>query len=149
MADYYKDGYLEAVLFLFVKGRKILIEHRPNRDSEEIFIPNGRIDSKDTKNCRDYSYEAMRREISEEFSNKVIIKKYASLGQFIVENLKIRFYGFLITEWLGDLPDYTIENGKRFARLEWIQIHEYKERLKLPSAIFFIEQAIKTLNGKT
>lgn len=147
MTDYYKNGYLEAVLFLFAKGNMILVECRPKGNSKEIFIPNGRIDSKDLKlDENDYKIVAMNREVSEEFSDKVKIKEYTPLGEFIVDILKIKFFGYLITGWNGEIPEYTVEEGKKFADLKWIHIREYKKFLKLPSAHFFVGEAIKILN---
>ncbi len=146
MADYYNsDEYLEAVLFLFVKDGKMLVELRPKKDHIETFIPNGRIDTEDFNKDEDYKIVAMKREISEEFSNQVKISNYIPLGIFKVEQLKFKFFGYLITRWDGEVPDYTIEGGEKFADLKWIPLKEHKEHLKLPSALFFVEEAIKKL----
>lgn len=146
MTDYYDDGYLEAVLFLFYKDGKILVEHRPKGNSKEIFIPNGRIDTKDIVVGNDYKLVAMNREVSEEFSNKVKIKKFLPLGEFKVEEIKILFFGYLITEWTGEHPEYTVEDGEKFADLEWIKIEKYEDSLKFPSAKFFVKEAMKIIN---
>jgi len=149
MTDYYNDGYLEAVLFLFYKDGKILVEHRPKGNSIEIFIPNGRIDTKDIQKDKDYKLVAMNREVYEEFSNKVKIKKFLPLGEFKVEEIKILFFGYLITEWTGVHPEYTVEDDEKFADLEWVSIEKYEEVLKLPSARFFVKEAMKIINKQT
>lgn len=145
MIEYYKGGYLEATLFLFFKDGKILIEHRPKNGGKETFIPNGKIDVLDLDGGGDYRLVAMNREISEKFGDSVTVQKHLFLGEFIVKELKIRFYGYLITEWDGEFPEYTVEEGKRYADLEWIPIEGYKKCLKFPSAIHFVEKAMKVI----
>lgn len=110
MTDYYHKGYREAVLFLFYTKGKILIEHRPRgKGQKEVFIPNGGIDTKDFthKLDEDYKITAMKREIEEEFSGAVHIKKFVSLGTFIVEEIKIQFFGYLILSWEGTMPTHS------------------------------------------
>lgn len=145
MTEYYKDDYLEATLFLFFKGGKILIEHRPKNGGKETFIPNGKIDVADLQGGGDYRLVAMNREICEEFGDSVAVQKHLFLGEFIVKELKIKFYGYLITGWEGEFPDYTVEEGERYADLQWIPIEEYKKYLKFPSAIHFVEKAMEVL----
>ncbi len=145
MTDHHKNGYLEAVLFLFFKDGSILIEHRPKNRGKETFIPNGKIDVADMQDGGDYRLVAMNREMSEEFGDSVAVQKHLFLGEFIVKELKIKFWGYLITDWDGEFPDYTVEEGKRYADLEWIPIEEYKSYLKFPSAIHFVEKAMELL----
>lgn len=141
VTDFYKDGYLEAVLFLFYKNGKILIEHRPKGNTKEIFIPNGRIDKKDISKNEDYRIKAMKREIREELGKHITIKNYLYLGEFFVEIRKIKFYGYLVLDWKGKIPLFTIENNKKHADLEWIPIRSYKKYLNFESASFFVEKA--------
>lgn len=145
MADYFSLGYREAVLFLFYKKGHILIEHRPIKGGKETFIPNGGIDTKDMVGGEDYKVVAMKREIGEEFANKVEIKKFVPIGEFIVEEIKIKFYGYLVTDWTGIMPEHTVEDGQKFADLEWIKIEHYNKYLKFDSAQFFIKKTIDLL----
>ncbi|MFA6064999.1 MAG: NUDIX domain-containing protein [archaeon] len=142
MGDYYNAGYREAVLFLFYKKRHILVEHRPNGEERETFIPNGGIDTKDLVSNEDYKINAMKREISEEFASKIEIKKFTYLGEFAVEELKIKFFGYLVTDWIGIMPENTVENGEKFAELEWVKIEDYKKVIKFESAKFFIKKSL-------
>ena len=145
MADYFSSNYREAVLFLFYKKGHILIEHRPIKGGKETFIPNGGIDTKDLALEGDYKVNAMKREISEEFANKIEIKKFVPLGEFIVEEIKIKFYGYFVTDWVGIMPEHTVEEGQKFAELEWIRIEHYKKFLKFDSAKFFVKKTIDLL----
>jgi len=147
MADYYKDGFLEAVMFAFYKNGKILIEHRPskNNDEKEAFIPNGRIDRSDLNKNDDYRIVALKREINEEFNNNVKPLKFKYVMTFIVEKLKIRFYVYLVAEWSGEMPKFTVENSKKFADLEWIKLKDYKKHLTLPSAVSVCENIIEKM----
>jgi|SRR5581483_6771533 len=144
MASYYKDGYLEAVLFLFKQENKILIEHRPGH---ETFIPNGIIEQRDLLEGKDYRIVALQREVAEEFLDQVKIRHYIDIGKFHVEDLKIRFYGYLIDAWEGEFPDYTFENNEKFAELQWINIAEHRRYLSFESALFFIGAARKYFVG--
>src|SRR5436853_3500496 len=85
MAPYYKDGYLEAILFIFIDGDKILVEHRPKDGGTETFIPNGKIEDFDFADSADYRVAALRREVAEEFDNHVEVVGYAPLGVFRAE----------------------------------------------------------------
>lgn len=148
MANYHDDeGYLDAVLFLFFRDGKILIEHRPKRNAEETFIPNGKVETKDfcAYGNGDYKVNALKREVCEEFSGHVGVTTCTPLGVFDVDELKIRFFGYLVTAWSGEIPEYTVEEGKKHADLEWVPIGKYKDYLKFPSSIFFVEKAIEAL----
>lgn len=148
MADYHKNGYLEAVLFLFYKDGKILIEYRPKGEEKEIFIPNGRIDTMDLTHAEDYKHAALKREIFEEFSGSVIVKKFVPLGSFIVEEIKIKFFGYLVEEWRGEVPEFTVEEGAKFADLKWIKIADYEQYLAFRSAKYFVKTALKIISEK-
>lgn len=132
-------------MFLFFRNDKILVEHRPKGDTKEIFIPNGKIETKDFHDDSDYEVNAMNREVYEEFSGQVEVTNYRSLGVFDVDELKIRFFGYLVADWSGKVPEYAVEEEKKYADLEWIPIDKYKDYLKFPSSIFFVEKAIEAL----
>ena len=140
MAPYYKDGYLEAVLFIFLDGNKILIEHRPEAGGKETFIPNGKIEDSDLRTGTDYPTSAMLREIAEELGSTIQLKDYELLGEFYAEAIKTKFFGFLVKDWVGIIPAFTLEEGRKFADLEWIEIEEYARHLKFDTSTFFVER---------
>lgn len=129
------ESYKEAVIFLFYRDNKILIEHRPSPYGIETFIPNGSIEEEDHEKGIDYRIAALHREIREEFLGKVNAKTFVKLSEFHVPEMKVLFYTYLITEWDGQIPEYTVEDGRKFADLEWINLDQYREYLKFDSAI--------------
>ena len=139
MSEYVKGSYREAVLFLFKQDNLILIEHRPTDDGVEVFIPNGGIQEIDLEGD-DYRLTAVKREIREEFNGAIEIRDWHPLGEYIVEELAIKFYGYVIIEWEGILPKYTVEDGRLFAKLEWIPIEKYEDHLNFESAIYFVRK---------
>ncbi len=46
-----------------------------------------------------------------------------------IDKLKIHY--FVVTEWTGDIPDHTIEHGKKHADLIWFPISKYKDMPQL------------------
>lgn len=139
----FKDGYREGVMFLFYDGdtRKILVEHRPTDSGEmETFIPNGSIEMKDHVEEKDYKTVALFREVQEEFAGKIIIKSYVPISEYSVDEVKLRFYIYLIKEWIGKIPDHTVEDGKKHADLEWISLEKFRTQLKFESAIHACEK---------
>jgi 8-oxo-dGTP pyrophosphatase MutT (NUDIX family) len=147
MAPYYKDGYLEGVLFIFLDGDKVLVEHRPQGNGTETFIPNGKIEDTDLLSGEDYRVAAMKREVSEELNNSVYIQHFTPLGEFYAEAIKVKFYGYLITAWSGEMPAYTMEEGKKFADLEWIPLNAYGNYLTFDTSTFFMEQVIERVGS--
>ena len=139
MTQLYKDGFMEAVVFLFFKGGKILVEIRPKGKGKEVFIPNGAVEQEDSENG-DYLIKAMNREVEEEFQGNVTITKYEYLTSYKVNEIKINFHAFLVTEWKGNVPDFTVENGEKFADLKWINLSDYRKHLELPSAVHICQQ---------
>ena len=69
-----KNGLIEAVVFCFYKEGKILLEDRGKGFNIEAVFPNGKIETKD-KYDQNYIVNALYREVSEEFDNKITIKK--------------------------------------------------------------------------
>jgi 8-oxo-dGTP pyrophosphatase MutT (NUDIX family) len=143
MAPYYKDGYLEGVLFIFLNGDKVLVEHRPKRGGVETFIPNGKIEETDLLGSEDYRVAAMKREVAEELNHAVEVQRFTPIGEFYAEAIKVKFYGYLIEEWTGQMPAYTVEEGQKFADLEWIPIAAYRDYLAFDTSTFFMEQVIQ------
>ncbi len=142
----YRNGYIEAAVFLFYRHGDILIEHRPGPEGKETFIPNGTVEEKDKGKKEDYRIVAMRREALEEMS--VTITEFEYLTECKVEEPKIWFYCYVVTGWEGEIPPYTIEEGKKFADLEWINLKEYKDYFHFESALFMCEKLAEYLRGR-
>jgi 8-oxo-dGTP pyrophosphatase MutT (NUDIX family) len=136
MAYSYKDGYREGVIFLFYKDGRILIEHRPKEDGGiETFIPNGSIEDKDHGQELDYKLVALHREVYEEFQGKVKVNNCKKISEYKVDEIKIIFYTYVVDDWDGEIPEYTIEDGEKFADLELVRLDDFRNYLKLDSAV--------------
>ncbi len=61
MAQLYKDGFLEGVIFVFYKNGKILVEKRPKGNDFITSIPSGAAEEKDAEGG-EYRINAMKRE---------------------------------------------------------------------------------------
>jgi len=127
----HRQGYEEAVLFLFVDGDEILIEHRPDGDT---FIPNGSIEAQDKHGERDYRVAALHREVREEFADAVTVEAMTELCEHRVPDPALWFYCYAVTDWTGTVPEYTVEDGDRFADLEWVPLPDYENHLEFGSA---------------
>jgi len=141
-----RDGYIEAAVFLFYRNGSILIEHRPGPEGKETFIPNGTVEDKDKGTREDYRIVAMKREALEEMNAKITEFEY--LTEYKVEEPRIWFYCYMVTGWEGEIPHYTIEKGKKFADLEWINLKEYKKYFHFQSALHMCEKLIDYLKER-
>jgi hypothetical protein len=54
----------------------------------------------------------------------------------------------VVTKWERDIPDYTLEEGKRFADLEWINLYQYRDYFTFQSALYICEELIDYLAKK-
>lgn len=144
MEHSFKDGYREGVVFAFLKGDKILIEHRPGKE-KDIFFPNGSIEIKDHIEGKDYKEVCLIREVEEEFDGNIQLSKYEYLCETKADSIKIVFYTFLITEWKGDMPNFTVEDGEKFADLEWINLNDYKDYFIYDTAFEICENIKKKI----
>ena len=142
----YREGFKEGVIFLFYKDDTILIEHRPTTSGTETFIPNGTIEDKDKGKNEDYRIEAMKREAHEEMNVK--ITEFDYLTELKVKEIGVWFYCYVVTKWEGDIPDYTLEEGKRFADLEWINLYQYRDYFTFQSALYICEELIEYVTKK-
>ncbi|MDD3123676.1 MAG: hypothetical protein PHC62_09230 [Candidatus Izemoplasmatales bacterium] len=86
----YKNGLIEGVVFCFYKDNKVLLEDRGKGFNVETFFTNGTIEIKDKRNNSDYITNALYREVSEEFSDKINILEKAFLGGLLFQ--KSMFY---------------------------------------------------------
>ena len=136
----YREGFKEGVIFLFYQNDTILIEHRPTSSGIETFIPNGTVEDKDKNKDEDYRIAAMKREAYEEMN--VRITEFDYLTELKVEEVKIWFYCYVVTGWEGVIPDYTLEEGRKFADLEWINLYQYRDYFTFQSALYICEKLI-------
>lgn len=129
-----KDGRTEAVMWILYRDNQILIEDRPqNEQGESRCIPCGHINLNRDK--EDYIKSAFLRESQEEFeSGNFKPTKYEFLTTVDFEEPnknggidKLRLHYFVVTEWTGEVPEYTIEHGKKHADLVWFPISKYNE----------------------
>lgn len=131
----FKDGWREGVIFVFLDNGKINIEYRPSENGkEEIFFTNGSIEDKDHDKEEDYGVIALKREVNEEFDGKVEFSEYNYLGEVKVKAINVIFYVYVINSWKGELPDYTIEEGEKFSRVEWVDLDKVDDVFEYDSA---------------
>ncbi len=138
----YKEGFREGVIFAFYNDGKILIEHRPTDKTgiKDTFFTNGSIEEKDHLDGEDYKKVALFREVEEEFDSNIEILQYSYYGELKVLEINVVFYIYCITEWKGEMPKYTIEEGKKFADLQWISILEANKYLLYKSSLEIVEK---------
>jgi len=135
MTHSFKDGWREGVIFVFFDNGKINIEYRPSENGkEEIFFTNGSIEDKDYNQKEDYRITALKREVSEEFDGKVEMSEYNYLGEVKVRAINVLFYVYLVNSWKGIIPDYTIEEGEKFSRVEWVDLYKVDDVFEYDSA---------------
>jgi hypothetical protein len=147
----YREGFIEAVMFAFSKGEDLLVEHRLEVDPPEPFIPNGKIEMRDRYggDSVDYKEVALKREIDEEFQGRIEPLEYELISEYPVEEIRVIFYIYLINNWSGEFPEYSVEEGEKSAILEWKTASEAKTLFKYPvltHAVELIEQ--KNVTGR-
>lgn len=137
-------------MWIVHKEGNVVIEKRPPHPTKAtVCIPAGHIDLNVDKGA-DYVSAAFLRESQEEFSlGGFRPVKWAYLKAIDFEETerdgsvtKLRLHYFLVTEWKGKVPEYTVEHNGKHAELEWMPIEEYRklpqkcdrEALKLVSA---------------
>lgn len=133
----YEDGYMEGAIFLFYDDGEILIEHRPTADGTETFIPNGSVEERDRDSSRhdDRIVAGLLREVDEELQGAVTVEAFHKLCEHRVEDPAIWFHSYVVTDWTGEVPGHTVEDGERYAALEWIPLEEYDDHLEFGSAL--------------
>lgn len=139
----YFNGYREGVVFAFYDDvvETILLEIR-NKKDHDIFFTNGSIEITDYSNQKDYKINALLREVSEEFSSQISVqeKDLIPIDTVFVDNINIFFYVYLITAWKGTFPEFTIEEGERFADLIWVSIPDAYETMPYDSGKYILKQ---------
>ena len=124
-----KDGRTEAVMWIIYRDDHILIEHRP-RDEQgaSMCIPCGHIDlNRDTGN--NYIANAFLRECHEELAIRPTDYQFLTTIDFDEQDSQgnidhLRLHYFLVSDWDGTIPDYTMEDGEKHAKLEWMDMEE-------------------------
>lgn len=136
MSPTHRAGYEEAVIFCFHDAGSVLIEHRPAPDGTDTFIPNGSVEERDAEDPRhdDRFLAALHREVDEEFQGQVAVDAVTKLCEHRVEAPALWFHAYAVTDWTGTVPEYTVEDGERFAELEWIPLSAAENYLEYPSA---------------
>jgi 8-oxo-dGTP pyrophosphatase MutT (NUDIX family) len=114
-----------------------------------FFFPSGKIDQKDHDVDEDYKIVALKREISEEFREQISCDKFYFLGEITAEPIKIHFYVYLVTDFEGIMPKFTVEDGKKFANLVWIKPEEAKKYFIHDTAFEICNMINKFLTKKT
>ena len=97
--------YVFIVPFLRRKTPKFLILHRVKNWKGWEFPKGGLKEGEDELDC-------LKREIKEEFQNKIKIEKFRFLTEYKVESKKIWFYVYLIEKWKGNFPRYSVKTEK-------------------------------------
>jgi len=127
-----KDDRTEAVMWIFYRDSKVVIEKRPaSEQGDSECVPCGHIDLNRDKG--DYIESAFLREVSEEFQGvKPTNYSFLKTVDFDepnkdggIDNLRLHY--FLVTKWDGEVPEHTIEEGKIHSDLVWYPISKYKE----------------------
>jgi mutator protein MutT len=121
----------KTVLFIFLKGNKVLLEQRlENADlGNKIIFPGGKIEENEVNDLE----KALFREVLEEVS--VIPVQYQQLvflEPLIQPSNGRTLIPFLITKWEGNIPKTVIDKGNPFI---WKSIKTFKPELKTTSII--------------
>lgn len=132
----------ESVLFLFLKNNKLLVEHRLTDSGkfEEMLLPGGGIEDVDKVEGEDYRVNAMKREIREELGEQISIKDFTFLTTAESGEQRIMFHSYVINDWDGELPEYSIEDGAPNAKLEWLTLED--------AFLAFTNDVARTVVGK-
>jgi len=132
----------EAVAFMFVKNDKVLLEYRLSSSGlfDELFVPNGGVETKDRKGRGDYKVKAMMREIGEEFLGSVKPTSFEYLTKYYVKEMDTSFYFFVVDEWKGQLPKFAYEGKTKSAKLKWHNINMARGLVKYQSLLHALEQ---------
>lgn len=142
MSESNKDGCKEGAIFLFYEDESILIEHRP---SGVTFIPNGTTEEKDKTSGQydEYTLATLHREVDEEFHGNVSVEDVQKLCECKVGDPPLWFHSYVVTDWTGEVPPFTVEDGDRYAEFEWIPLSDYEDHLNLESALKTCEALVE------
>lgn len=131
----YSNGYREGVVFALLNpNNEILVEYRDNNGKDNVFFPNGSIETKDYQGTADYLITALYREVQEELNIDFSLQNVDYLGELEVDEIKIVFYIYLITKWDGKIPEFIVEAGEKDAKLKWISLASSNKEFEFESA---------------
>ncbi len=139
-----KNGRIEAVMWIVYRDLKFVVEKRPFHPTKATTcLPAGHIDlnvdlQRSDRSAKAYIENAFLRESQEEFlEGGFKPKKWEYLKAIDFEEkerdgsiTKLRLHYFLITDWSGEVPKHTVENGGKHADLLWFSLYDYKKLLQ-------------------
>ena len=131
----------ESIVFVFLKGSKVLLEERNKHDGSAIWcFPGGGVEDKDAVNTENYVTCALKREVQEEMG--ITIFQPVHLRSEPIGSKEKVFHFFLIRQWKGRIPKRIIDTRHR---LKWIDINEYITSIEAPVFREFAESIVKLL----
>ncbi len=119
-----KNGRLEAVIFIFVKNKKILLVEKRDikrvRDPGIFAFPGGMIEKGDLGKDEDYKVVALRREVKEELSLDNFSYRFITYHNYETGKKKYGIYYYVCNEWKGTIPHKNAEGDS----LLWVNIKD-------------------------
>jgi 8-oxo-dGTP pyrophosphatase MutT (NUDIX family) len=137
----------EAVVFVFFKDNKVLVEKRAKGNTFEglKIFPSGKVEVKDIDGDLDYRVEALRREVWEELG--VIPTKFRLiLAKVYPREVNMLLHCFLITEWQGQIETNRVAEKGVF---EWMDLSRAEKEMPLESSKEIIASAKSVLEDRT
>jgi hypothetical protein len=125
----------------------IVIEHRlaTSEEPDKLFLPCGGIQDADRGNEEDYRIVAMKREIGEELGDQIKLKSFEFLTTVEKAETITLYHSYFITDWEGEIPEYSLEEGEKNAKLLWKPIDEAFLILDSDVARMTVGKALATL----
>lgn len=148
----YRRGLREAVVFVFLRQGEVALESRRSASGafDDTFFPNGSVELRDRGRSRmDYLRAALLREIDEEFAGAVAPTQVDFLTEVAAPEIAVQFSAFLISRWSGELPDWTIEEGRPFGKIRWIPLSGVARSSGYPAATAIVDALIRRAEPPT
>lgn len=123
-----------------------------NEESNDVFIPNGSIENSDKlDDGSDYRIVALHREISEEFENKLLVRNsdVNFIDTFYVDDIMVVFHLYLITDWVGDVPNYSVDDDISKVPLIWVSLLDAYDAIPYESGHDMINSISKFIENQT
>ncbi len=111
-----KNRQIKVVIFIFLDGKKILIEKRILNKFKglQFLIPGGIVEELEELE------DALRREVEEELG--ITVLEFIPIPSSNIKGLNNQLLiPFLINKWEGNLPNVILDKGNP---LEWLPINE-------------------------
>lgn len=143
-----EDGHEEGVVLAFVREGAVLVEHRPTDDAgtgtgTETFLPSGSVEPRDeATDHADRRRAALHREVHEETAGAVTPERVHHVGttEVAATDPPLRLHTYAVTAWTGPLPEHTVEDGERYATLEWLAPPAARTAVDYGSAVRMLDQ---------